>query len=218
MKTLIRNLIIGASLVGSSIALADDPAQKKCYGVKDADFATYMENDAKNYEFLNNNTQVKDKRTGLTWQRCPLGSTLDDNGTPGTKDDICKGTVWPYPGAAQSCTSGAAAAQCGGKLFKKWSEAQTAVKALGDGWRMPNVKEYISIAMPNCFMKKNNYVFPGNPQFSFISSTPAIKGGKYSHFKLISFFQLDLVVDVTNSDIDNAKAGIIGRGTMLVKD
>lgn len=220
MKTLIRNLIIGAILLNSLLVLADDPQASKCNGVKDADFIKYMEKDAKNYEFLSNNTQVKDKRTGLTWQRCPLGSTLDDNGSPGTKDDKCKGSVFPYPGGPKDpCKDGSqTAAQCGGKLFKTWSEAQAAVKAVGDGWRMPNVKEYISIAMPNCFMKKNNYVFPGNPQFSFISSTPAIKGGKYSHFKLISFFQLDLVVDVTNSDIDNAKAGIIGRGTMLIKD
>lgn len=225
MKTLIRNLIISTSLLGSALTLADEAPQKKCNGVKDDDFATYMEKDAKNYEFLANNTLVKDKRTGLTWQRCPLGSTLDDNGTANnTKDDKCKGSVWPRAvaegGTPPSCTSGGAAAYCVGKLFKTWSDAQTAVKAVGDGWRMPNVKELASIAIPNCFVKKNNYVFPGgmtHPQFSFISSTPAIKDGKYTHFKLVSFFQLDLFMDVKADTINNAMAPN-GQGVMLVKD
>lgn len=222
MKTLIRNLVISTSLLGSALALADEPQQKKCNGVKDANFATYLQNDAKNYEFLANNTLVKDKRTGLTWQRCPLGSTLDDNGTANnTKDDKCKGAVWPYGGPAQSCTSGGAAAQCVGKLFKTWSAAQAGVKAEGKGWRMPNVKELASIAIPNCYIKKNNYIFPGigssHPQFSFISSTPAIKDGKYTHFKLVSFFQLDLFMDVKADTINNSMAPK-GHGVMLVKD
>ncbi len=221
MKTLFCNLMIGTSLLASALVFADEAPQKKCNGVKDAEFATYMQNDAKHYTFLENNTQVKDKRTGLTWQRCPLGSTLDDNSTPNnTKDDKCKGTIYPYPGGPKDpCKDGAASAdQCGGTLFKKWSEAQTAVKAVGNGWRIPNAKELVSISIPNCFIKKNNYVFPGNSQFSFISSTPAIKDGKYTHFKLVSFYQLDLVSNVQDSDIDNPTSGMLGKGTMLVKD
>lgn len=222
MKILIRNLIISSSLLGSALALADEPQAKKCNGVKDADFVTYMEKDAKNYEFLANNTLVKDKRTGLTWQRCPLGSTLDNNGTAdNTKDDICKGKVWPYLGGPKDpCKDGApTTAYCVGTLFKTWGDAQAGVKAVGNGWRMPNVKELASVAIPNCKMKKNNYVFPGigssHPQFSFISSTPAIKDGKYTHFKLVSFSQLDLIMNVTDRDLTSASPG---RGVMLVKD
>lgn len=223
MKTLIRNLVISTSLLSSALALSDEPQQKLCNGVKDAaEFTAYLQNDAKNYEFLANNTLVKDKRTGLTWQRCPLGTTLNDKGNADTKDDICKGTVFPYPGGPKDpCKDGSqTAAQCAGKLFKTWSEAQAAVKAVGNGWRLPNVKELASVAIPNCFVKKNNYVFPGNAQFTFISSTPAIKDGKYTHFKLVSFFQQmgELLVDVKADELYKPKVGLFGQGVMLIKD
>lgn len=225
MATLIRNLIISTCLLSSTLALADEPpammTSKGCYGVKDSDFSKYMEEDAKNYEFLANNTQVKDKRTGLTWQRCPLGTTFSDNSTPDDiKDDMCIGKKPSNPQMPVSNCKGAMATQmCLGEFATTFKDAQDKAKAVGDNWRLPNIKELASISMANCKINKNTYVFPSGfayAQGGFVSSTAAIKDGKYEYVKV---FQL------TGSSIKDAKASDLSNqsqnrfvGIMLAKD
>ena len=66
---------------------------------------------ASRYELLNSNTEVKDKKTGLIWQRCSLGQTWS-----GTN---CTGTAGTY----------------------NWTNALQTAKNIGNGWRVPNINE-----------------------------------------------------------------------------
>lgn len=76
-----------------------------------------------------------DRRTGLIWQRCPLGTVLDDHETPQAfEDDRCLAV----PGAPQTLT---------------WSEALAVARRLDEGagfaghrdWRVPVQNELLSI-------------------------------------------------------------------------
>ena len=104
---------------------------------------------------------VLDVRTGLTWQRCPTGYDFDDNGTPATWTD-------------DRCVEVAATAF-------SWAEAlqlPVTVNA-GDGiagftdWRLPNIKELLSIVEFGCVGPAINLaVFPDTQAAgSFWSST-----------------------------------------------
>lgn len=76
-----------------------------------------------------------DRRTGLSWQRCPLGTFLDDGGTPqALEDDRCVATS----GATQTLS---------------WNQALAAARSLDEGggfaghrdWRVPAQNELLSI-------------------------------------------------------------------------
>ena len=76
-----------------------------------------------------------DRHTGLSWQRCPLGTVLDDGGTPqALEDDRCLATS----GAPQTLT---------------WTQALAAARGLDEGagfaghrdWRVPGRNELLSI-------------------------------------------------------------------------
>lgn len=98
------------------------------------------------YQLLNNNTEVKDLQTNLTWQRCRIGQT---------------GT---------SCT--------GNATLYTWPEALQAAQNIGDGWRIPNIKELISLVEHACYNPSiNTAMFPNavsnNP--SYWSSSPMLQ-------------------------------------------
>ncbi len=105
-----------------------------------------------------------DLRTGLVWQRCPLGTTLDDGGTPGLlDDDRCRADTAP-------------------RTFT-WSGALVAAQQLNAGggfagftdWRLPNRKELLSIVETRCTSPAiNSQVFPDTPTVSFLSATPDV--------------------------------------------
>jgi hypothetical protein len=107
------------------------------------------------------NGTVTDNRTGLRWQRCPLGYTFDGNGTPLTADDRCTAT------SAATFT---------------WQQALLAAVALNQGggyagftdWRLPNIKELASIVESRCVGPAiNQTVFPDTPPRTvFFSSSP----------------------------------------------
>lgn len=76
-----------------------------------------------------------DRRTGLSWQRCPLGTVLDDGGTPqDLEDDRCVAAS----GAPQTLS---------------WNQALAAARRLDEGagfaghrdWRVPAQNELLSI-------------------------------------------------------------------------
>jgi hypothetical protein len=109
---------------------------------------------------VNGDGTVTDKKTKLTWQRCPMGMVLDDGGTPGVLgDDRC------LPAQATTFTWGAAL------------RAAQQVNASGgfagaSDWRVPNRKELLSIVETACtFPALNTQVFPEPPPGQFLSST-----------------------------------------------
>ncbi len=103
-----------------------------------------------------------DRRTGALWQRCPLGTVLDDRGTPQSlEDDRCL----PSAGAPQTLT---------------WRAALTAARQLDESggfagfsdWRVPGQKELLSVVearwrQPRMFGR----VFPPVPPDPFLAST-----------------------------------------------
>lgn len=97
---------------------------------------------------INADETVTDLWTGLIWQRCPLGTHLDTRGTTTPMDDICfLSGVHEYD----------------------WGGALQAAQSLNDGggfagavnWRLPNVKELMSITEQACVDPAiNQLVFP----------------------------------------------------------
>ncbi|MEM6936010.1 MAG: DUF1566 domain-containing protein [Pseudomonadota bacterium] len=98
-----------------------------------------------------------DLATGLTWQRCAVGMTLNDGGTPADPlDDRCDGNQ-------------------GDLTWQLALEAADQSGELGPGnrWRLPNVKELASLAELQCsFPSINVAVFPDTPQGATWTSTP----------------------------------------------
>jgi hypothetical protein len=113
--------------------------------------------------FTNNaNGTVTDVRTGLMWQRCAMGYTFSDGGTPtDLADDTCTPEAvntfkWDQAlqGAAERNTQGG---------FAGFTD-----------WRLPNLKELISIVEPKCADPAiNESIFPDTPPSRFLSASPA---------------------------------------------
>ena len=88
-------------------------------------------------------SEVLDKQTGLIWQRCSLGQTW--NGT------TCAG-------AASTHT---------------WTEALARAKALGNGYRLPNIRELKSLTEKACVAPAiNNTFFPNTASEGYWSASP----------------------------------------------
>ena len=114
---------------------------------------------------------VLDTRTGLTWQRCPTGYDFDDNGTPDTWTD-------------DRCVEAAATAF-------SWADAlQVPVDVnAGDGiagitdWRLPNIKELLSIVEFGCVAPAINLaVFPDTKAVGAFWSSTSSPGAKVISF------------------------------------
>lgn len=114
----------------------------------------------------NGNGTVTDVRTGLMWQRCMVGYTFSNNGTPGNlADDAC----------APSAT-----------VTFLWQQAlQDAVDSNAQGgfagftdWRLPNIKELISIVEHQCVSPAiNETIFPDVPPTAEVFSSSAGNDG-----------------------------------------
>ena len=109
------------------------------------------------YELLNSNTEVKDKKTGLIWQRCSLGQTW--NGTACISDALSPywvNTSFPSQG----------------------NNILQTVKNMGNGWRVPNIKELDSLIEQACYSPSiNDVIFPNTPSGGYWSSSPAANDG-----------------------------------------
>ena len=92
------------------------------------------------------------RATGLTWQRCLAGQTFADNGTPADpRDDRCDGAARTYD----------------------WQAALAYADSLGNGWRLPNIKELPSIVERSCWVPAINLtVFPDHPSSWVWSGSP----------------------------------------------
>lgn len=91
---------------------------------------------------------VSDARTGLRWQRCPVGYTLNDNGTSLSSDDGCElqtSATFNWQGALQAAV-----------------DLNVAGGSAGfSDWRLPNVKELASIVEFKCYTPAINLnLFP----------------------------------------------------------
>lgn len=94
---------------------------------------------------INGGGEVKDKVTGLIWQRCAIGQVWNQN----------------------TCSAPIEAKQL------TWHEALKQAKALGNGYRLPNIRELHSIVEPRCSSPSvNSTVFPNAVSGGFWSSTP----------------------------------------------
>ncbi len=101
-----------------------------------------------------------DTQSGLRWARCPVGYSFDDNGSPGIlSDDRCNADD---------------------ETQLNWQDALLAAQDLNIGgglagftdWRVPNVKELVSIVEFSCrFPAINSNVFPETASSLFWSST-----------------------------------------------
>lgn len=110
---------------------------------------------------LHDDGTVTDRRTGLRWQRCPVGYTLDD-----------AGTALDY--ADDSCAAA-------GTATVDWQGALQAAETVNTGggfagftdWRLPNIKELVSTVEYSCASPAvNAAVFPDTPSAArFWSST-----------------------------------------------
>ncbi len=103
---------------------------------------------------------VFDSRTGLTWQRCPLGYVINDSGTADIfDDDVCIeiGVVkFEWQGALQAAES-----QNNAGGFAGFTD-----------WRIPNIKELASTIEHKCFSPAINLkAFPFVDGDKFWSST-----------------------------------------------
>ncbi|MCB1656817.1 MAG: DUF1566 domain-containing protein [Pseudomonadales bacterium] len=95
------------------------------------------------YQLLNGDTEVKDTQTGLIWQRCSLGQTWS-----GTS---CTGTAATY----------------------NWTNALQTAKNMGNGWRVPNIKELDSLIEQACYSPSiNETYFPNTQSNWYWSSSP----------------------------------------------
>lgn len=98
------------------------------------------------FEIISNGSEVKDKVTGLIWQRCSVGQTWDGN--------TCTGTATTHT----------------------WQQALTVAKNLGNGYRLPNIKELKSIVERQCYDPAiNSKTFPNTPSSWYWSSSPAAR-------------------------------------------
>jgi hypothetical protein len=107
------------------------------------------------YELLNNDTEVKDKKTGLIWQRCALGMSW--NGT------TCNGTVTTY------------------NWENALAQAASVANSTGVAWRLPNIKELKSLVETACYDQSiNEFIFP-NALDVWSSTTSPYYAGNSAH-------------------------------------
>lgn len=84
-------------------------------------------------------SEVLDTQTGLIWQRCSLGQTW--NGT--------------------TCTGAAS--------FHTWTGAIAKARAIGNGYRLPNIRELKSLTEKACFEPAiNNTFFPNTASDGYV--------------------------------------------------
>lgn len=100
---------------------------------------------------IGNGSEVKDTVTGLIWQRCSIGQTWNGN--------TCAGTATTHT----------------------WQQALTVAKNLGNGYRLPNIKELASIVEEQCYDPAiNSKTFPNTPSSYYWSSSPSANSNSYA--------------------------------------
>ena len=95
--------------------------------------------------------EVKDIKTGLIWQRCSMGQ------------------IW----GADKCI--------GDPKAYTWSEALQRSHALGNGYRLPNIKELETLVEEGCSSPAiNTQIFPTTSTNHYWSSSPKTSDNRYA--------------------------------------
>ena len=130
------------------------------------------------YTIINDGTEVKDKRTGLIWQRCAIGKTFDGKKCAGVSDvyDWKKMLVLD-----ESLKKGVRIDEYSSKSYRVGEtinyDGTRIDESLNNGHRIPTIKELESLVEIACSEKVagaiaiNTNVFP-NTQTWFKSFTP----------------------------------------------
>ena len=121
-----------------------------------------VEPDVHRYVASSDASVLTDLYTGLTWQRCQAGATLNHNGTPANLAD-------------DSCT---ASNNTGLSWQAALQRSTTDTTASFNDWRVPNVKELESIVEASCLpLAIDSAAFPRLTHMQFWSSTPTPADG-----------------------------------------
>lgn len=104
--------------------------------------------------------EVLDTQTGLIWQRCSLGQSFSGN--------TCVGSAGVYT----------------------WQSALQAARNLGNGWRLPNVKELQSLVEEACAEPSINIVlFPSTVSRNYLTSSQYVTAGEVESAWVVSFIE-----------------------------
>lgn len=104
------------------------------------------------YQLLNNGDEVKDVQTGLIWQRCSVGQTWNGSN--------CIGTAATY---------------------SSWTNVLQTIANMGNGWRVPNIKELDSLIEQACYSPSiNETYFPNTVSSYYWTSSPVSYNSKYA--------------------------------------
>lgn len=130
------------------------------------------------YTIINDGTEVKDKRTGLIWQRCSIGKTFDGNKCAGVSSVYDWGKILTLD---KSLKKGARVDQYSSKNYRVGETfdygGNRIDESLNNGHRVPTISELESLIETACSEKVagaiaiNTNAFP-NTQAWFKSSTP----------------------------------------------
>lgn len=107
------------------------------------------------YEILatSNGSEIRDKLTGLIWQRCSVGQTWNGN----------------------SCD--------GSATLHSWTDALLQVESYGSSWRLPNIKELQGLRETSCIDPAiNTRFFPDTERHQYWSSSPNTSNGNNAWF------------------------------------
>lgn len=113
------------------------------------------------FDILNDGSEVHDTKTNLVWQRCNIGQKWDE------KSNNCTGTATNL----------------------KWKSALIEANKIGNGYRLPNIKELQSIIEYKCvYPALNQKIFKGHDEEGlntwYWSSTPNIKENENTVFAI----------------------------------
>jgi len=108
-------------------------------------------------------SEVRDKVTGLIWQRCMLGMGWDGSTCTGTAS-----TTYTWQQALEAART---------------ATASTAATGVAAAWRLPSLVELYSLAERACYIPAINITwFPATPGDSMWSSSPYADNTGYAWF------------------------------------
>ncbi|RZK01851.1 MAG: DUF1566 domain-containing protein [Flavobacterium sp.] len=112
------------------------------------------------YELLGGGKEVRDKKTGLIWQRCSLGQAWDGK--------TCANSTISYT----------------------WEEALKESKALGNGYRLPNIRELLTLVEYACRDTAINETYFPRTSYSFYWSSSPVGQSENSASAYYVYFEV----------------------------
>ena len=165
MKIKISSLAISALL--ATPMLVAHAADRVC----DPDIPTIAPDSR--FEILADGKEVKDKKTGLIWQRCSIGQSWDGTTCSGDPTSLT------------------------------WQQALQQAKSAGNGYHLPSFKEAASLSDPGCTPAMNTNIFFNMPVFSYYwTSTPnALKDNQVLYYNFYSAQAVYQQIYYSNKDM-----------------